>query len=226
MIPKHVGFIVDGNRRWARSNGKSMLEGHRQGALRAREIALYCIKEGITVASFYGFSTENWKRSDAEVAVLMKLFEWLADQFFADLIKLGIKVRHLGKLDGLPNSLQRAILRVTEASKHNTKLILNIAINYGGHDEIVRAAQKLMRGGSQPDEVTEASFEKLLDTADLPPVDLVIRTGGRHRSSNFLPWQTAYAELYFTGLLWPDFSPAEFDKALAWFAEQKRNFGA
>jgi len=226
MVPQHVGFIIDGNRRWAAKHGKSVFEGHRQGVLRAREIARYCIDRGVKVASFYGFSTENWNRSAKEVSDLMGLFEWTATELFSELIELGAQVRHLGKLASLPASLRRAIKRVIQTSKHNKKFILNIALNYGGQDEIVRAIRKLLKSGPKPSQVNEQQLAKLLDTGDLPPVDLVIRTSGTHRLSNFLIWQSAYAELYFADtVFWPDFSPAEFDKALIWYSQQKRNFG-
>ena len=229
-IPKHVGVIIDGNRRWAVKNGISKLEGHRYGAENLKKLLPAVIKRGIPVVSIFVFSTENWRRPPEEVLKLMNLisevfrnyFDWLKDQ--------GVQVRISGRIADFSKEIRQIFGEAIEASKKNTKLIANFCLGYGGREEIVQMVQRVAaetRGDAEAiKKIDEDIINRNLYTAGLPDVDLLIRTGGGKRLSGFLPWQSVYAEFYFTETLWPDFDEAELDRALEDFSNRKRNFGA
>lgn len=221
QIPTHLAIIPDGNRRWAKEQGMFEIDGHRRGCEVAHEIARYCIKLGIKVLTLWGFSTENFRRSNTEVSVLMRLFDEFIRRYLDELISLNAQLRHIGNSRKVPESLRQTLGDAIEKSAHNDKLILNLAISYGGLDELLRAIKQI----EDPKSITGADLMALLDTMDLPPVDLVIRTGGQQRLSGFMPLQVQYAELYFTPVYWPDFSADQLDRAIEWYARQKRNFG-
>lgn len=228
-MPCHVAIIMDGNGRWAKGQGFVRTVGHTAGVKTLKKIVRTANDMGIEALTVYAFSTENWKRPPKEVAFLMDLFsEYLAKEI-QEMHEENVRLDFLGRLEELGEGLQRQIAAARELTRNNTGLKFNIAANYGGKDEIVRAAQKLAeathRGEITVAAITEKSMEAALDTGDLPPVDLVIRTGGDLRLSNFLLWQTAYAELWFTETQWPDFSPEIFRQAIADFAARRRRFG-
>jgi len=224
-IPSHVAIILDGNRRWAKERGLPTFFGHRKGMDNAKKIVLYAQKVGVKVITMYAFSTENWSRSEKEVNYLMKLFENYIDKYIGDYHKRGIKFRHIGSLKELPASLQKKIKNAIELTKNNKGIIANLALNYGGRDEIKRTMQKLMNQGIKAEEVTLDLISENLDTAGLPDPDFIIRTSGEQRTSGFLTWQGAYSELYFPKVSWPAFDTKEFDKAIAEFNKRQRRFG-
>ena len=224
-IPSHVAIILDGNRRWAKERGLPTFFGHRKGMDNAKKIVLYAQKVGVKVITMYAFSTENWSRSEKEVNYLMKLFENYIDKYIGDYHKRGIKFRHIGSLKELPASLQKKIKNAIELTKNNKGIIANLALNYGGRDEIKRTVQKLISKGVKAEEVNLDLISDNLDTAGLPDPDLIIRTSGEQRTSGFLIWQGAYSELYFPKVSWPAFDTKEFDKAIAEFNKRQRRFG-
>ncbi len=224
-IPSHVGIIMDGNGRWAELRGLPRIEGHRRGAERAKEIAEISIELGIKCVTLYAFSTENWQRPQAEVSTLMKILEIYLKKELTGLIRKGIVFRAVGEIWRLPENIQGLIRETEDKTASNSGMTLVAALSYSGRDEIVRAARKIMRSGISPDELTENLFNSSLDTAGLPQPDLIIRTSGERRLSNFLLWQSAYAELYFTDTLWPDFDREEFILALQDFQGRERRFG-
>ncbi len=229
-VPAHVAIIMDGNGRWATQRGWPRLVGHRRGAERVREIVNACPDLGVRHLTIYAFSTENWKRSTREVLGLMGIFsryiETEADRLSAE----GIRMRFIGERMRLDRKLRRLIEGIEARTAGNRRLDLTVAINYGGRDEILRAVRGLgaavARGELAPDAIEDADLTRHLDTADLPDPDLVIRTSGETRISNFLLWQSAYAEYEFTETLWPDFTPAELGDILYRFARRERRFGA
>jgi len=225
ILPQHIGIMIDGNRRWARKKGLPSFLGHRQGIKQVIKIINYALKRHIRVLTLYGFSTENWKRSPKEVNYLMDLFVSFARKYASDFARKGIRFRHLGNIKDLPLSLRKEIRRAQRISKNNKKMILNIALSYGGRDEVVRAIRKIVKKGVKPEEVSEKLLFDHLDTKGLPDVDFVIRTSGEQRLSNFLPLQAAYAELYFPKIYWPDFDEKQFDLALEEFRKRHRRFG-
>lgn len=225
VLPQHIGIMIDGNRRWARKRGLPSFWGHRQGIKRVVKIINYALKKHIKVLTLYGFSTENWKRSPEEVKYLMNLFTSFAHRYASDFARKGIRFRHLGNIKDLPLDLRKEIRRAQRISKNNKKMILNIALSYGGRDEIVRAVRKIVRKGIKPEEIDEKLIFNNLDTKGLPDVDFVIRTSGEQRLSNFLPLQATYAELYFPKIYWPDFDEKQFDLALEEFRKRHRRFG-
>ncbi len=221
-IPLHVAVIADGNRRWAVAHGLPKLLGHTEGAKNLERIAKAAIKHGIKYLTIYALSTENLKgRSPEELSHLFSLFARLVD-YEKMFHENEARFRTIGDLSKLPRDLQERLRKLEEATKGHSRITLTVALNYGGRDEIVRAANRLAKEGRQTD---EQSFAAALDTAGLPDVDLVIRTGGHRRLSNFLLWQAAYAELYFTDTFFPAFGEKEFAAALDWFGEQQRNKG-
>ncbi len=224
-IPEHIAIILDGNRRWAKAKGLPTFFGHKKGMENAKKIVLHAQKMGVKVITMYGFSTENWSRSEKEVGYLMKLFEKYIDTNIADYKKRGIRFRHIGSLKELPVSLQEKIKHAIELTKDCTGIIANMALNYGGRDEIKRAVQKIIKLGIKASEVDFETISRNLDTAGLPDPDLVIRTSGEQRTSGFLLWQGAYSELYFPKVEWPDFDTDQFDKAIAEFNKRQRRFG-
>ena len=222
---RHLAVIMDGNGRWAKKHHLPRLAGHRAGAESLDRTMHWCKEAGISYLTVYAFSTENWKRSKGEVAGLMKLLSHFIKVKEKELIKNGIAFRVIGRREDLSPKLQKEIAALEEKTKGGD-FTLVVALSYGGRDEIVRAAAKLAaKGLLGSDRVDEEAFESCLDTAGIPDPDLIIRTSGELRISNFLLWQAAYAEFYFTNVLWPDFDKAEFDKAIASFSKRERRMG-
>ncbi|MDR2905346.1 MAG: di-trans,poly-cis-decaprenylcistransferase [Helicobacteraceae bacterium] len=223
MKPKHIAIIMDGNGRFAKKLGfADRTEGHKKGAEIVRSITTHCAQIGIEVLTLYAFSTENWKRSKKEVDFLMNIFEKYLKNELETLQKNNIVFNTIGDLTKLNEKLQKKINETIEITKNNNAMTQVLALNYGAKDEIARAAASLASRGAR---VTENSIESALDTAKYPPVDMLVRTGGEQRLSNFLLWQCAYAELFFTPTLWPEFTPAELDKMIADFSRRNRRFG-
>ncbi len=224
-IPYHIGIIMDGNGRWAQEHGLPRLEGHRAGTDNIRRVLEACGEYGIKIVTIYAFSTENWQRPLDEVKGLMGILERVMEKEVENLHREGVRLRHVGELDGLSDKLRKAVLDAIELTKDNEGLTLNVAFNYGGRAEIVRGARRLLEDGVDPGSVDEELFGKCLYTAGLPDPDLIIRTGGEMRLSNFLIWQSAYAEYYSTPTYWPDFDKEELAKALDAYAQRDRRFG-
>ncbi len=224
-IPTHVALIMDGNGRWARARGWPRLMGHRQGTENIRRVLQAAVEFGIKVLTIYAFSTENWGRPDEEVRGLMAILEQTIQREVPELNKNGVQLRHLGRLEGLSPQLQKAVRAAMELTQHNDRIILNVAFNYGGRAEIVDAVRRMMREGVAPDELTEDLFSRYLYTDGCPDPDLVIRTGGEMRLSNYLIWQAAYAEYYSTPVFWPDFDKHELYLALLAYNRRERRFG-
>jgi undecaprenyl diphosphate synthase len=224
-LPRHVAIIMDGNRRWARGHGLAEPEGHAAGVEAIRPIVGHAVARGIQVLSIYAFSRENWSRSTDEVATLLSLLESAIRNETEELRRQGAQVRLLGRLSELPETTRASIREAVGATAGGDRLVLNVAFNYSSRQEIVDAARRCVEDGIPPDEIDEAALDERLYTAGLPPVDLLIRTGGEQRISNFLLWQAQYAELYFCDLFWPDFGPPAFDAALLEYARRHRRFG-
>ncbi len=224
-IPLHVGIIMDGNGRWARARGLNRLAGHRAGTENLRRIVRACADFGIKYLTVFAFSTENWARPKEEVDGLMEIMEEFIDKEIDELDAEGVQIRHLGKLDGIPESLKAKIKMSIERTRHNNRLVLSVAFNYGGRDEIVQAVRKIVAEGIRPEEITEETISNHLYTAGMPDPDLVIRTSGEIRISNFLLWQSAYAEWYFTPRFWPDFGREDLIAAIADYNRRERRFG-
>ena len=220
--PQCVGIILDGNRRWAKKKDLPALEGHREGAERLKECIGWCISRTIGHLVVYAFSTENWQRPNEEVSYLMELMQAAIVEEASGLIKKGVRVQFVGQREKFSPEMQKQIRGLENESAANTALTLWICLSYGGRAEIVAAARAATENGG---ELTEESFAKNLWTAGMPDPDIVIRTGGRHRISNFLLWQSAYSEIFFLDTLWPDFSEPEFDQVLKEFEERTRTFG-
>ena len=223
--PTHVAIIMDGNRRWARGRGAEELEGHAAGVEAIREILRHAVRRSIPVLTLYAFSRENWARTDAEVVGLFGLLESAIRSETDELRSQGVQVRLLGRLDELPVATRASIESALAATSGGDRLILNIAFNYAGRTELVDAVRNIVRSGQPPEAIDEATIAAALYTAELPDPDLVIRTGGEQRLSNFLIWQSAYAELITSDTLWPDFGPMDLDLALAEYASRTRRFG-
>lgn len=224
-IPTHVAIIMDGNGRWACERGLPRLAGHRAGTENLRRVIRACVEFGIKILTIYAFSTENWGRPEAEVRGLLSILEQVIDSELEELHQQGVQLRHLGRLEGLSPQLQEKVRQAIELTKNNDRLILNVAFNYGGRDEILQAVRRLIADGVRPEEVTEELFTRYLYTAGLPDPDLIIRTSGELRVSNFLIWQAAYAEYYATPVYWPDFDKEELRKALVEYSRRQRRFG-
>ncbi len=219
---KHVAFIMDGNGRWATAKGEPRLNGHKEGAKAMENLVPYAFSRGATVLSFYAFSTENWSRPKGEVNGILSLLMLLLKRNFKFLMENDIKLMVSGDLSPLSESRKRRITDAIEKTKDNTKTV-NILFNYGGKSDILHAFKGLVEKGiTNP---TERDFEAELYTKELPPVDLLIRTGGEKRLSNFMLWQSAYTELYFTDVLWPDFTKSDLDEAICWFEGRSRRYG-
>jgi undecaprenyl diphosphate synthase len=225
----HLAIIMDGNGRWATNRGWPRLVGHRRGAERVREIVQACPELGIRWLTLYAFSTENWKRSTEEVLGLMAIFARYIEREAERLSQAGVRMRFIGERGRLDPKLQRLMAGIEARTAPCDRLNLTVAVNYGGRDEIVRAVRKIAEAAAlgilDPAHLTEAAFADRLDTAGLPDPDLVIRTSGETRTSNFLPWQSAYAEYEFSGTLWPDFSAEELAAIVARFSNRDRRFG-
>jgi undecaprenyl diphosphate synthase len=224
-IPRHLAIIMDGNGRWAQKRGLSRLKGHRAGVKNIRPIIKYLHDKGIKYVTLYAFSTENWSRPKGEVNGLFHILEEIIGEESRELNKNGVRIHHIGRLEGLSTKLQKSIKAALELTRNNTDMHLGIALNYGGRAEILDAVLKIIADGLKPDKVDEATFRKYLYANDFPDVDLVIRTGGEMRISNLMIWQTAYSEYYFTPVLWPDFDKKELEKALISYSQRKRRFG-
>lgn len=224
-IPTHVAIIMDGNGRWAKKRGLPRQAGHRAGAENLRRIINACVEFGIKILTIYAFSTENWGRPEREVRGLMKIFARVLDQEIDDLSAQGVCLHHLGDLTGVEPALQEKVRRAIELTKHNDRLILNVAFNYGGRAEILHAVRAMLADGIKPEQLTESLFSSYLFTAGLPDPDIVVRTSGELRISNFLIWQAAYAEYYPTPAYWPDFDREELYKAIVAFNQRERRFG-
>ncbi len=227
-MPVHIAFIMDGNGRWAKKRGMPRTFGHTEGARNFRRIMRYCKDIGVKCISFYAFSTENWKRPENEVNALMNIFRTYLDDV-RNYIKQEVNMVFLGDKSKLPQDIQQKMNSLEEDSKDFDKMTVLLAINYGGRDEITHAtrliAEKVRKGELNPDEITEDTISSNLYTAGYPDVDLLIRPSGEMRISNFLIWQSAYAEFYFADILWPDFSTKELDRAIIEFAHRNRRFG-
>ena len=224
-FPHHVGIIVDGNRRWAKEKRLPTFAGHKKGAERIEEIGKYAQKLGIKIITIYAFSTENWKRAEEETSYLMELFETYARSKMDEANDLGIQIRILGDFQGLPDTLQETLTKLKTLTRSNEKMIVNLALNYGGRDELVRTFRKLLIANVTALELTEELININLDTTGLPDPDMIIRTSGEQRLSNFLPWQATYAELYFPKVHWPDFDKKQFDIAIEEFQQRQRRMG-
>ncbi|HEY93124.1 MAG TPA: di-trans,poly-cis-decaprenylcistransferase [Dehalococcoidia bacterium] len=224
-LPTHVAIVPDGNGRWAELRGLPRLSGHHAGAENMRHMVEYLSEYPIKYVTLYGFSTENWSRPEDEVRGLFSLLEEFINQYVLEIHKRGIKLRHIGRLNELPQGLQLAINRAVELTKNNNGMTLNVAFNYGGRVEILDAVRRLIAEGVSHQNIDEGLFSNYLYTDGLPDVDLLIRTGDELRLSNFLIWQTAYSEYYFTEVLWPDFSKKEIEKALLSYSQRQRRFG-
>jgi|SRR5574344_883686 undecaprenyl diphosphate synthase len=225
-LPLHVGIIMDGNGRWAKQRNLPRSMGHHEGLETAKKIAAAAADLGLKYLTLYIFSTENWKRTEQEVGYLMNLIRDHLRSEFEFYKSHHIKIEHIGNLSGLPKDIQEDILRAKAETASFTGLTLVLAINYGGRDEILRGVQKLIANGTSPDAVTEESLSRSLDIPSLPDLDLLIRTGGEKRLSNFLLWHSAYAELLFTETLWPDYNKEELYKDIVEFQKRTRRFGA
>ncbi|RMF01389.1 MAG: di-trans,poly-cis-decaprenylcistransferase [Chloroflexi bacterium] len=223
--PYHVGIIMDGNGRWAKAHGKSRFEGHKAGTDNLRQILESSVEFGVKMLTIYAFSTENWKRPPFEVMGLMRILEEVIDRELKALHKNGVQLRHIGRLERLKPGIRKKVLHAIEMTKNNNKLILNVAFNYGGRQEIVDAVQRVIEDKIAPQDITEELLSSYMYTANCPDPDLIIRTSGEFRTSNFLIWQAAYAEYYITPTYWPDFNKAEYYQALQSFGQRDRRYG-
>lgn len=228
-FPRHIAIIMDGNGRWARRRMMPRLEGHRQGAKSVRRAVEFCRRNGIEFLTLYAFSTENWQRPAGEVSGLMRLLSQFIDSELEEIYANDIRLRTIGQLDRLPSPLMEKVNAAIEKTSKNKAMVLNIALSYGGRQDIVNAALKIARdlksGRLDEAAVNEQLFSRYLDTAGMPDPDLLIRTGDEKRLSNFLSWQSAYSELYFTPVLWPDFDDKEFMAAIEEYRSRQRRFG-
>ncbi len=225
-IPRHVAIIMDGNGRWAQQRRLSRLAGHRAGTDNIRRVIQAFADHGIEFLTLYAFSTENWSRPRAEVRGLFRLLSQVIDRETENFRRQGVRICHLGRLEGLDPWLRQRVERALEATKDGQRMTVSIAFNYGGRAEIVDAVRRIVEAGLSAEAITEEAFAAYLYTADIPDPDLIIRTAGEMRLSNFLIWQAAYAEYYATPAFWPDFDEAEIEAALAAFAQRQRRFGA
>jgi undecaprenyl diphosphate synthase len=228
-MPRHIAIIMDGNRRWAKQQGWMAIRGHTVGARATRDIIQACVHLKLEALTLYTFSTENWKRPRAEVSALMHLITGNLKDELPDMMRNEIQVRHIGRRENLPNYLLKQLDESIEKTRDNKGLVLNLALNYGGRAELrdafAKLASEVQSGVLQAEEISEELISRALYTGDLPDPDLMIRTGGEMRISNFLPWQIAYAELWVTPTLWPEFSPEELHRAIADFQKRDRRFG-
>ncbi len=224
-VPEHVAIIMDGNGRWAKKRGLPRQAGHRAGVENLRRIIDACVEFGIRILTIYAFSTENWGRPEVEVRGLMRIFARVLDQEVYELHEQGVCIHHLGDFNGVDPTLQEKVKRAVDLTKDNQRLIVNVAFNYGGRAEILHAVREIMHDNIAPEDVTEDLFNSYLFTAGLPDPDLVIRTSGEHRISNFLIWQAAYSELYLTPALWPDFGREDLYEALQSYSQRDRRYG-
>ena len=223
--PLHLGMIMDGNGRWAKARGLPRAMGHQAGVDNIKRVLEHCVRRGVKVLTIYAFSTENWHRPPEEVSGLMRLLGLTIQRQLSALHKNGVRILHSGQLEGVNEHLAKQILHAVEVTKNNERITLNVAFNYGGRAEIIDAVRRIVADGIAPDALNEELFSHYLYTADLPDPDLIIRTGGDWRLSNFLIWQAAYAEYYPTPVYWPDFDEEEMDKAFTEYNRRERRFG-
>jgi undecaprenyl diphosphate synthase len=221
----HLAIIMDGNGRWAKSRNLPRLAGHKAGTDNLHRVLNECDRQGIKILTLYAFSTENWRRPEEEVGGLMKLLELVIERELAELHRKGVQIRHIGRADRIPPQLYKKVQAAIEHTRDNTRLILNIALNYGGRAEIVDAVKQMLADGLDPNYVDEKTVNGYLYTSDLPDPDLIVRTSGEYRVSNFLIWQGAYSEYYITDVHWPDFNEIELQKAIGSFGKRERRFG-
>lgn len=224
-IPTHIAIIMDGNGRWAKSRGLPRLAGHRAGTENLRQIIEACVEFGVSYLTIYAFSTENWGRPVDEVEGLMNIFDEVFDRELDEMHRQGAQLRYVGRTEGVRPSFMEKVRRGVELTKNNTRLVLNVAFNYGGRDEIIHVIQKMVEDGVAPEDVTAERIEQYLYTAGSPDPDLVIRTSGEKRTSNFLLWQTAYSEWYFPKVYWPDFGRNQLLEAIQEYSRRERRFG-
>ena len=224
-IPQHVAIIMDGNGRWAKERGLPRLAGHRAGVENLRRVIRAATEFGIKYLTIYAFSTENWERPRSEVRGLLNILEEVIDRELQELHRNGVQLRHLGRLEGLKPELQEKVRQAIELTRGNRALVLNVAWNYGGRDEIIQAIRRMLADGVEPEQVDEQLVSSYLYTSDCPDPDLIIRTSGELRLSNFLIWQAAYSEWYVTPTYWPDFDKEEYRRALEAFAQRDRRYG-
>jgi undecaprenyl diphosphate synthase len=224
-VPQHIAIIMDGNGRWARQRGLPRLAGHRAGTENLRRILEACVEFGVKTLTIYAFSTENWGRPQDEVKGLMGIFDEVFERELAELHRQGVQLRHIGRLEGVRQSLREKVEKGIEATKYNDKLVLNVAFNYGGRDEIVHAVKAMVADGVDADKIDEDLISRYLYTAGSPDPDLVIRTSGEQRVSNFLIWQAAYAEWVFPDIFWPDFGREELLAAIQEYSRRERRYG-
>lgn len=222
---RHLGLILDGNGRWAEKRGLERTKGHRAGMETVVKIVRACSDRSLEAISLYAFSTENWKRPEGEVSAIMGLLIEFVQSKLPEIMEKNCRIQIMGNLDRLPLPAKKAVDLAVKRSQKNTGMIVNIGLNYGGRAEIVHAVHILYEKGIEADQITEEAIESVLYTAELPPLDFIIRTGGETRLSNFMIWQAAYAELYFTDTLWPDFTEACLDEAIQSFLHRNRRFG-
>ncbi len=229
MVPRHIAMIMDGNRRWAEKNGVSTLEGHEAGAKTVRRVVDYCQVHGVKYLTLYAFSTENWKRPPIEVKGLMGLLTVFLRKYIREMNEKGVKLDFIGRIDGLPSAQRNAISEAIKSTSANKNWNLVLAVNYGGRSEIIDATVKMASdiasGLIKAADINEEKFRKFLYYPSLPDPDLLIRTSGETRLSNFLLWQVSYSEIYFSKVLWPDFSEDDFKEALKFYSEKQRRFG-
>lgn len=229
-VPRHIAIIMDGNGRWARERGWPRLKGHEQGSARVQDICEACIEAGVEYLTLYAFSTENWRRPKHEVAGLMLLLERFLAEKVAEMNRNGVRLATIGRIADLPDAVRRRLERAMDETAHNSRLVLTLALNYGGRDEIVEAARSLatsaQAGEIRPGDITQELFASRLNTHGMPDPDLLIRTSGEMRLSNFLLWQLSYTEIHVTQKLWPDFGEGDLFAAIADYASRDRRYGA
>lgn len=232
VLPEHIAIIMDGNGRWAKNRGLKRTEGHKVGAKVFEEICEYCAEIGVKYVTFYAFSTENWKRSKLEVTAIMNLFRGYLDRMQERVLEneeAGYRIRFLGAREGMPKDIVSRMDDVERRSADKTRININIAVNYGSRDEIVHGVKAIVRdvqsGKISADDIDEALISSHLYTAGQPDPDLIIRPSGEYRLSNYLMWQAAYSEIYIDDVLWPDYTPADLDRAIAEYAKRNRRFG-
>ena len=225
VVPQHIGIIMDGNRRWAKEHGLTTAEGHKQGYLTLKTIAKAGLRRGVKYLSAYAFSTENWQRDKTEVKDIVKLLTWALRHEIGELHKEGIRLRIIGSKVKFGAATVRAMLRAEELTKNNTRATLLLCLDYGGQQEIVSAVKRIAKDGIAPEAITPELITQYLYAPDVPPLDLVLRTSGEQRLSNFMLWEAAYSELAFTKTTWPDFSEKDLDDVLDEYARRQRRFG-
>ena len=225
QIPQHVVIIPDGNRRWAKKHGLAPLEGHKKGLDAALKVVRESRNLGVKILTLWGFSTDNWRRPSLEVRYLMRIYAIFFRKHLKELIKEGVRFQWLGRRDRVPKFLKQILEKIEKETAKNKRYILNIAIDYGGQDELVRAVKKIVSKKLKPSQVNEQLIRRNLETSYLPDPDLLIRTSGEKRTSGVMPWQTAYTELFFSKVFFPDFSVAELKRAIADYSHRQRRFG-